>query len=332
MKKLLYIILGIGLIYIILCLFGPSKIKVERDVIIKAEMGTLIKALTDFKFFHDSWSPWTKRDPNMKTTYTGNPGEPGHFFKWESEKDSVGSGSMTFDGIKGDTINATLRFDGMGDSKVYYITTEAEGGVKVIWGMMFDIGFFGRAPMLFMDMDKMVGPDYEEGLKNLKQVMESQKAAAGKSYEIAEVQWEARTYIGRKGLLKFQDMEAFFGENYPKLAKYLTDNKMEMIAAPSAIYFTFDEEKMETECAAVMAVSDASKVKDWEVFSIPASKVLVIDYYGAYDKSAEAHYAMDAYMKEKGLEQSFVIEEYVTDPSTVSDPSQILTKIYYVVK
>lgn len=106
-----------------------------------------------------------------------------------------------------------------------------------------------------------------------------------------------------------------------------------MLSAPSAIYFTFDEKAMQTECAAVFSIKDNNKkMEDWERFQVPASKVLLIEYYGAYDKSANAHYAMDAYMKGKGLTQSFVIEEYVTDPMMEKDTSKWLTNIFYVIK
>lgn len=72
MKKILYAIIGISALYLILCFFGPSKIKVERSIDIKtSSVEDLQHRLADLKFFHDKWSPWTRRDPSMKTTYTG---------------------------------------------------------------------------------------------------------------------------------------------------------------------------------------------------------------------------------------------------------------------
>ena len=55
----------------------------------------------------------------------------------------------------------------------------------------------------------------------------------------------------------------------------------------------------------------------------------MIEYFGAYDKSANAHYAMDAYMKEKGITQSLVLEEYANDPMTEKDTAKWQTDIYY---
>jgi effector-binding domain-containing protein len=89
---------------------------------------------------------------------------------------------------------------------------------------------------------------------------------------------------------------------------------------------------MMTDVAAVMEVANGVKLEGVEKFETPASKVLMIEYFGAYDKSARAHYAMDAYMKEKGLTQASVIEEYANDPMTEKDTAKWQTNIFYLVK
>lgn len=190
MKKVLYVIIGLVAIYLILCLFGPSSIKVERSVDINAPKELVQKQLSDFKFFHDAWSPWTEKDPAMKTTYTGEAGQPGSTYAWESDKSDVGKGSMTYNKTVNDSILQTLRFEGMGDTRVYFITTSENTITHVTWGMVFDIGFFGRGPMLFMNMDKQIGPDYEKGLAKLKPALEqmTQSTAPSASYEVKELQ------------------------------------------------------------------------------------------------------------------------------------------------
>lgn len=333
MKKLFYVIIGLMVGYTILCLFGPSDTKAERSIVINKPNDAVLHKLADLKFFHDSWSPWTEKDPNMKTTYTGECCEPGSSMSWESEVDEVGKGKMTFEKYNGDSVIETLHFDGMGDSKVYFTATKENEATKVTWGMTSKVPFFGRAFMLFMNMDKMIGPDFEKGLGMLKKAMENMKEeAADIHYDIKETNWEARSFVGKKGTFKFMELPKFFADTYPKLGETIGKEKIETIGAPSAIYFKYHEVKMETECAAVFGLKEKKAIKGWETFDIPASKVLLIEYYGAYDKSANAHYAMDAFMKEKGLSQSFVIEEYVTDPMTEKDTAKWLTNIYYVLK
>ncbi len=334
MKKILYVIIGICVLYLILCLFGPSKIKVERSIDIKtSSVSDLQHKLADLKFFHDKWSPWTRRDPNMKTTYTGVCCESGSSYRWESEKDSVGKGTMTFNKFTTDSVLMTLNFDGMGDNDLYFVTKPSNGGnTDVTWGVVFDIGFFGRAPMIFINMDKMIGPDYEVGLKKLKQEIESIPVSSSNNYEVKELNWDAKTFYGVKDKLSFEKVAAFFGTSYGKIGEALAKAKAQPIGMPKAFYFTFDEKTMVTDVAAVMEVANEIKLDGVEKFETPASKVLLIEYFGAYDKSANAHYAMDAYMKEKGMTQSFVLEEYVTDPMTEKDTAKWLTNIFYVIK
>lgn len=333
MKKILYIVIALGLIYIALCFFGPTRIKVERSIDIAYPSAEKMQhKLADLKFFHQQWSPWTKLDPFMKASFTGVCCEPGSAYEWESPKDSVGKGKITFNGFKGDSVLHTLHFDGMGDDKMYYITKPNENNIIITWGMIFDVGFFGRAPMLFIDMDEMIGKFYEEGLLTLKTILETTSFDAAESphFDIKETDWEQRFYYGKRSTLNLTEMEKFFGENYSKISSYLQQKKIKTIGAPSAIYFSFDEEKGISDCAAVIGVEKSIKPEDFELYEIPKSKVLYIDYYGAYSQSAKAHYAMDAYMKSKNLTQKFVIEEYVTDPMSEKDTAKWLTKIYYV--
>ncbi|MBK6522736.1 MAG: GyrI-like domain-containing protein [Sphingobacteriaceae bacterium] len=86
------------------------------------------------------------------------------------------------------------------------------------------------------------------------------------------------------------------------------------------------------DLAAVMEFANGTKISGLEKWETPAGKVLLIEYYGSYDKSGNAHYAMDAYMKEKGYTQGTVLEEYVTDPMSEKDTAKWLTNIFYIVK
>lgn len=334
MKKILYVIIGISALYLILCLFGPSQIKVERSIDIKiSSVEDLQHKLADLKFFHDKWSPWTRRDPNMKTTYAGVCCEPGSSYSWESEKDSVGNGIMTFNKFNADSVLMTLNFDNTGDTKVYYITKANDNGtISVNWGMVFDIGFFGRAPMLFMNMDKMIGPDYETGLKTLKTVIESMPLETTTNYEVKELNWDAKTFYGIRNKLSLEKIPEFSGQTYGKVGEAMAKVKTEPIGMPKAIYFAFDEKTLMADFAPVMEVANGTKLDGVEKFETPAGKVLLIEYFGAYDKSANAHYAMDAYMKSKGLTQTFVLEEYANDPMTEKDTAKWQTNIFYIVK
>ncbi len=334
MKKFLYVILALVAVYLVLALFGPKEIKVERSIAINKPATLVTAKLADFKYFHDEWSPWSIKDPNMKTTYKGNAGEVGHFYTWEGNKE-VGKGEMEIKAFNGDSLIQRITFDGMGDSKAYFIVKDKSPATEVTWGMIFEIGFFGRPMMLFMNMDKMIGADYEKGLATLKTKLEAMKAelAAASNHEVKEVQWEARTFYGtKKTKMDGTKLGAFFGENFPKMWLETEKEKIQSCMSPCGLFYSWDEKTMTTECAAAFCVPKDKQLKGWEKYSIPASRVLHAPHYGAPERSIEAHYAIDAYMKEKKLDYTFVIEEYVTDPTLEKDTARWLTNIYYILK
>lgn len=332
MKKIFYVLIGLVAVYLILCLIGPSQIRVERSIAINAPADVIKSKIIDLKFFQETWSPWTEKDPTMNVTYTGETGKEGNSMAWDSKVKEVGKGSMTYMYTHGDTVVELLHFDGhSSDAHIYHIVTYEGNSSKVSWIMQDPCPFVFRAMMLFMNMDKMVGPDFEKGLSKLKTAMESMSASTT-HYEIKEIVWDAKTFYGVKGNMSFDKISTFFGNSYHKIGEALGKAKAQPIGMPKAIYFSFDEKTMMTDVAAVMEVANGTKLEGVEKFETPASKVLMIEYFGAYDKSANAHYAMDAYMKEKGLKQGLIIEEYANDPMTEKDTAKWQTNIFYLVK
>lgn len=334
MKKILYVIVGLIAVVVVLCLFGPSHIKVERSIEINTSAGIIREKITDLRFFQEVWSPWTEKDPAMKVSYAGNTGEEGSKLSWVSDKSDVGIGSMTYKYTHGDTVMQSLYFEGQGEAQIYHIVATNGKGSKVTWIMQNDVPFYLRFMMLFMNIDKMVGPDFEKGLSKLKTVVESMPAVA--NYEIKEEQWADRTYIGKRAKINVENgdmskMTAFMGESWTKLKEYTTKNKLESTCAPSAIFFEWGEK--ETDMMAAMCVPNGTEGKDgYEKWFFPNANVLHVAYYGDETGSMAAHNAIGDYMKKNNKEQLCVVEEYATDHAIEKDPSMWLTNIYYVLK
>lgn len=333
MKKILIAIIILGAIYFILALFGPKQIVVSREININSPASLVKEKMGDLKFFHEQWSPWTEKDPNMKTSYEGTPGQVGHLYAWSGNKE-VGEGTMKISAINGDTTRYDLSYGNKGDAVFNLIASENGTSTLAKWQMILEISFFGRTPMLFMNMDKMMGPDFEKGLSKLKTVLESNKSEKQTThYEIKEIKWPETNYIGsKKEIVELKDLSMFFGKQLPAVFEGMAKNKVQAQSAPSAIYFSYDQAAGKTEVAAVAQAPMGGTVKGFENYLYPACTVLHICYYGDYTKSESAHLVMDKYMKEKGQTQNGVIEEYVTDPLVEKDTAKWLTNIYYIIK
>jgi Polyketide cyclase / dehydrase and lipid transport len=127
--------------------------------------------------FHnwEAWSPWAKLDPAAKATFEGPSTGTGAIFKWTGNKE-VGEGSMTItESRPSDLIRIKLEF-----LRPFEATNSAEFTFKpegnrtaVTWSMEGKNNFIAKAVCLFMNMDKMVGGQFEQGLAQMKAVVEA---------------------------------------------------------------------------------------------------------------------------------------------------------------
>jgi uncharacterized protein YndB with AHSA1/START domain len=179
MKKILAIIVGLIVLAIGAVVVGglvaPKEFKSEREIVInkpKAEVFAYLKMLKN----QDTWGPWSKKDPAMKKEFRGTDGTVGFVSAWDSEKGDVGAGEQEIKKIaEGKRIDYELRFKRPFESIVdAHIITESVGDnqTKVRWGSSGNMPFPLNAMMLVMDIDKEMGKDFEEGLANLKTIME----------------------------------------------------------------------------------------------------------------------------------------------------------------
>lgn len=153
-------------------------------------------------------------------------------------------------------------------------------------------------------------------------------------YTVEEKDFPATVYVISKGKVNFKDIGEFFGTQYEKIGAACGQSGHEIVGAPVGLFWEWNEETQFADMAAGMAVKPKGQIayKDLEKFEIPASKCLLIAYYGAYEKTADAHATLENYMKEKSLNLNVVLEEYVTDPGAEPDTSKWLTNIYYILK
>lgn len=327
-------IIGIALLalialIVILGIIAPKDYHVERSAVINAP-GQLVFNHAKFWRNWQAWSPWAEMDSTMTIAVEGVDGTAGSMYKWVGTK--VGTGEMTNTGIKeNEEMNFHLHFikPWESESDGYVRVMDVDGNTQASWG------FYGKNPFpwnimtLFMSMDKMMGKDFERGLSLLKEISEKEYAAV-KSYTVNEIKFPARTYAAIQKVVSFDQMQNFFAESYTKIMAEMNKKGMKMAGVPCALYFEWDEQNSTTEVAAAIPIKNAAKLGDLKIIQLPATTAYVVDFFGPYSESAPAHYACDLYLSKKGLKQkSPVIEEYITDPSTESDSSKWLTKIYY---
>ena len=120
------------------------------------------------------WSPYEKKDPAMKRTYSGAPSGKGAVYEWDGDK-NVGRGRLAI-ADSSPPSKVTLDLDMLAPLKAHNIvvfTLEPKGdSTNVTWAMNGQVPYIAKIVHVFLDVDKMVGQDFEAGLANLKAIAE----------------------------------------------------------------------------------------------------------------------------------------------------------------
>lgn len=170
--KILIVLAVLIIVFVIIVALRPDEFVVTRSASIPAPPAAVFAQVNNLHNWQ-AWSPWAKLDPAAKNSFEGPPAGTGAIFRWAGNK-QVGEGSMTItDSRPNDLVRFKLEFlKPFANTCVADFTFKPEGGqTRVTWSMSGKNNFMFKAVGLFMDCDKMVGAQFEQGLENLKSVI-----------------------------------------------------------------------------------------------------------------------------------------------------------------
>lgn len=176
LKIISIIILGLIAIEVIAGLLAPKKCHVERTVVINAPRALVFTHVNYWKNWQD-WSPWAERDSTMLATVEGPDGQKESICKWVGDPKLTGSGEMISTGvIENKELKYHLHFSEHieSESEGYVKLADVDDGIQVTWAFYGETPFPRNVMMLLIDMDGMVGPDFERGLALLKDIVEKE--------------------------------------------------------------------------------------------------------------------------------------------------------------
>ncbi len=150
----------------------PAEFKTARSVEIAAPTDRVFALVADQRQWA-RWSVWTRRDPQMKQVYLGPQAAVGARWSWRSATE--GSGSMEWTAVEtGKRIGYTLRIDGQSPAHGEILFAPMAGGTRVTWTIAGQAGANPFLRWFGLFFDRAVGPDFETGLAQLKQLAEQQ--------------------------------------------------------------------------------------------------------------------------------------------------------------
>ncbi|HTJ79115.1 MAG TPA: SRPBCC family protein [Rariglobus sp.] len=161
-------------VFVAIVAMRPSEFRIERSAAMSAPVPAVFAHVNDLHKWQ-AFSPWAKMDPSAKNTFSGPLDGVGAVFEWAGNR-QVGQGRMT---IVESRSNELIRFrldflKPFAATNTAVFTFKPDGDQTVVtWSMSGRSNFMFKAMGLFMNCDKMVGGQFEQGLANLKLIVET---------------------------------------------------------------------------------------------------------------------------------------------------------------
>lgn len=168
----LIVIVTVALVAVI-AMQAPEYV-VTRSATINAPQAVVHENINDFGKW-DAWSPWAKIDPAMKVTRSGPPAGVGSVYAWEGNSEA-GKGKMTIlESRPADMVKINIEFIEpiAGTAITEFNLVPSGAATNVTWKMTGQKNFMTKAFGLIVDMDKMIGADFEKGLAQMKTAVEN---------------------------------------------------------------------------------------------------------------------------------------------------------------
>jgi carbon monoxide dehydrogenase subunit G len=174
MFKLIGIVLLVAIVgVLIVAAMQPDSFTVKRSITVNAPPEKVHALINDFQAWQ-RWSPWENKDPGMKRTMSAATSGTGASYRWDGNKE-VGQGVMTISSSTPPSqVVIQLHFIKPFEAKNEVDFRLAPKGemTEVTWDMHGPSPFINKLMGVFMNFDKMIGKDFEQGLANLKALAE----------------------------------------------------------------------------------------------------------------------------------------------------------------
>jgi len=169
--KIVGIVAALILLLVLVAFLFPRHYRVERSAVFNARPEVIHAQIANLKAWK-AWGIWMQRDPGIKLSYSEPAVGVGAWSSWISTKE--GSGKMTITQQTPTLVGYALEFPDFGTKSNATLTLSPDGpGTRVTW---IDVGDLGMNPMnrwFGLFIEKLLGPDFDQSLSNLKRIVEA---------------------------------------------------------------------------------------------------------------------------------------------------------------
>ncbi len=332
LKWLGLVLVSLLALFLIIPLFLPGTFRVERSIVVEKPVDMVFQAAVDMNK-RAKWDPWIEMEPDVHMAISMTPEIIGSGYSWKGE--IIGEGKITIqEFVPNSRIKSEIEFIAPRPMKsdIIWNFKEDEKGTKITWAFEGNLSYpvekwFG----LFMD--KSMGPQFEKGLKNFKNFVESLPVLTGKSGEIKEETFDGLMAITMKEECALNKSNSKMIEMYSALMRHLKKNNEEIAGFPFAIYHESETEgNVLLECGLPVRkeIEGTETIKYRE---LPESKVLVASHFGHFNSVEKTYGVLKDYIADNNIEVTgSAWEMYLTDPMKEPDQSKWETKIFFPIQ
>ena len=336
LKVTLVTLLILVVLAIVVGLFLPSKVHIERSTVIDVPPATVFALVNGYALFN-RWSPWFEMDPEARYSYEGPAFGPGAKISWVSDNPHVGIGSQEITAsIPFERVEIHLDFSDEGFAEASFDIKNTENGTQITWDLDTEFGWnlFDRYQGLMFDT--WVGDSYEQGLAKLKELAETFPNADWSAMDITVNQLSATAILFVHG--QAEPDAASIGkaleEAYDTIAEVMQRHNLEQTGAPMAFARSWGEAGFVFDAGVPYSgdiTENQLEKSPVQRGATPPGRVVQAVHIGPYAGISESYRKVMAFMGAHGFKPAGdPWESYVSDP-TVTSQEELITIISYPV-
>lgn len=329
-RRILLIILCIALVVISIGFLLPREIHVERTMQLSASQRTIFYQVNTLKNWK-RWFPWFQQDTTIQLIFSGPETGVGASLKWISNNKNVGNGSVSIvSRFSSDSLEVVFDFVEKGKSTEKFIFLKENQSTKVTCSLESDLGTNPVSRWFGLFSDQLIGPDIEQGLFNLDQLVRDTKNIY--RFEITDYEVPAQKLISERDTASPETVTSKLALMYNNISHFLKSKNLSPIGNPIAVFHNYSNRNFDIEAglpvSSVMPVPKGLQCSDRAV-----QRTVMIKYVGSYKMISFAYEAIQSYINDNELQiDGPVWEEYITNPTIDADSSNRQTNIYFPVK
>lgn len=333
MKKGIRILIWVAAIvglFLLIGAFLPGSVTVARSTSIKAPAPTVYGVLTDLTTY-DAWMPWNQIDSNMQKTFGPLTKGKGAWYSWTSEHWKVGEGKLEIsEVIPNQSVTTDLVFGGSDEiNKANWKLEPGANATGVTWTIHAHFGHNPISRWFGLFAESMIGPDFEKGLAQLKQKIETGELRPPEPKMTVETikttPMQVLTILDTAAVMS--DIGPVLQKAYGEMGELINKDQLTFTSAPLAWYYS-NSAPFVLEAAIPVNKAPANTGGRIKWKTVPAENAIVVHFYGPYEETHLAYTKIQDWLtannkKAKGAPY----DVYVDDPTTKKSMYEVRTDI-----